>query len=62
MALVKLHPWLAKLLYFSLYCNGDDERIARQQLGKQLSLVLHDKNGESIVVANVTVRCQATAL
>jgi hypothetical protein len=39
------------------YCNGFEKRIARQQLGKHLPLVLHDKNGESIVVANVTVRC-----
>jgi hypothetical protein len=39
------------------YCNGFIERIARQQLGKHLPLVLYDNNGESNFVANVTVRC-----
>jgi hypothetical protein len=39
------------------YCNGFDQRIARQQLGKHFPLVLHGNNGESIVVANVTARC-----
>jgi hypothetical protein len=39
------------------YCNGFDQRIARQQLGKRLPLVLHDNNGDSIVAANVTARC-----
>jgi hypothetical protein len=42
---------------FNKYFNGFDKRIARQQLGKHLPLVLYDNNGESIVVANVTVRC-----
>jgi hypothetical protein len=39
------------------YCNGFDQRIARQQLGKHLPLVLYDNNGESNFVAIVTVRC-----
>jgi hypothetical protein len=30
------------------YCNGFDQRIARQQLGKHLPLVLHDNNWESM--------------
>jgi hypothetical protein len=42
---------------FILYFNWFDQPIARQQIGKHLPLVLHDNNGESIVVANVTARC-----
>jgi hypothetical protein len=45
------HRWVDK------YCNGFHQRIARQQLGKHLPLVLHDNHGEPIVVANVTARC-----
>jgi hypothetical protein len=30
------------------YCNGFDQHIARQQLGKHLLLVLHDNNWESM--------------
>jgi hypothetical protein len=37
------------------------QSVARQQRGKHLPLVLHDDNEESIVVANVTVRCWAIA-
>jgi hypothetical protein len=45
-----------KILYIVTY-----QSIARQQLGKHLPLVLHDDSGESIVVANVTVRWWAIA-
>jgi hypothetical protein len=53
---VKLHIPVG-VIFILLYCNGFDQRIARQQLGKHLPLVLHDNNGEYTVVANVTAHC-----
>jgi hypothetical protein len=35
------------------YCNGFDQGVARQELGKQLPLVLHVNNGESIIFHNL---------
>jgi hypothetical protein len=43
--LTPMHRWK--------YCNGYDQRIAKQQLGKHLPLVLQDNSGEFIVVANI---------
>jgi hypothetical protein len=31
------------------FCNGYNQRIARQQLGKHLAIVLHDNNGNGVL-------------